>query len=64
MKNKTLKHVAEMAKPHKKTIVIVTLLSLLISVIELVKPYLIKIVMDDYLKYGIYQKGAVILFWL
>lgn len=59
MKNKTLKHVYEMAKPHKKTIIIVTILSLIISISEMVKPYLIKIVIDDYLKFGIYQKGAI-----
>ncbi len=62
MKNKkhsTITHVLEMAKPHKKTIIIVTFLSLLINIGELVKPYLIKIVMDDYLSFGIYQKGAI-----
>ena len=58
-KQDTMKHVLEMAKPHKKTIAIVTFLSLLINIGELVKPYLIKIVMDDYLKFGIYQKGVV-----
>lgn len=59
MKNKTLHRVYEMAKPHKKTILIITLLSLLINVGEIVKPYLIKIVIDDYLSLGIYQKGVI-----
>lgn len=59
MKNKTLQHVLEMAKPHKKTIIIVTLLSLIISISEMVKPYLIKIVIDEYLQLGIYQKGII-----
>jgi len=57
MKNKTLHRVLEMARPHKKTIIIVTILSLIISIIEMVKPYLIKIVIDDYLSIGIYEKG-------
>lgn len=57
MKNKTLHRVLEMAKPHKKTIIIVTILSLLISIIEMARPYLIKIVIDDYLSAGVYQKG-------
>lgn len=57
MKNKTMHRVLEMAKPHKKTIIIVTFLSLIISIIEMVKPYLIKIVIDDYLSIGAYQKG-------
>ncbi len=59
MKNKTLQHVLEMAKPHKKTIMIVTLLSLLISISEMIKPYLIKVVIDEYLQFGIYQKGII-----
>lgn len=59
MKNKTLHRVFEMAKPHKKTIVIVTLLALAITIIEMVKPYIIKIVIDDYLNKGIYEKGII-----
>lgn len=59
MKSKTLHRVYEMAKPHKKTILIVTILSLIINILELLKPYLIKIVMDDYLAVGIYQKGMI-----
>lgn len=59
MKNKTLQHVLEMAKPHKKTIVIVTILSLLISISEMIKPYLIKVVIDDYLSFNIYQNGIM-----
>ncbi len=38
MKNKTLKRTYELAKPHKKTIVIVSILSLFIAVIEIVRP--------------------------
>ena len=48
-----------MAKPHKKTIIIVTILSLIINIGELIKPYLIKIVIDDYISLGIFQKGAI-----
>ena len=59
MKSKTWHRVYEMAKPHKKTIFIVVFLSLLISIGEMIKPYLIKIVIDDYLSMGIYQKGIV-----
>lgn len=59
MKSKTLQRVFEMAKPYKKTIIIVTLLSIIIGVIEMTKPYLIKIVIDEYLKFGIYQKGVI-----
>ena len=59
MKNKTLHKVLEMAKPYKKTIIIVNILSLIIGLIEMSKPYLIKIVIDEYLKQGIYQKGII-----
>lgn len=59
MKTKTLHRVFEMAKPHKKTIIIVTILSLLISIAEMVKPYLIKIVIDEYLTFGLYEKGII-----
>lgn len=59
MKNKTLHRVFEMAKPHRKTIIIVTLLALLITIIEMFKPYIIKIAIDDYLSKGIYQKGII-----
>ena len=58
-KNNTLKHVLEMAKPHKKTILIVTILSLIINIGEILKPYLIKIVIDDYISQGVFQKGMV-----
>lgn len=58
-KNNTISRVFEMAKPHKKTIIIVTILSLLINIGELIKPYLIKIVIDDYLSQGISQKGMI-----
>lgn len=59
MKNKTMQRVFEMAKPHKKTIAIVTLLALVITIIEMLKPYIIKIVIDDYLNKGIYEKGII-----
>ena len=46
-------------KPHIKTVIIVTILSIIINIGEIVRPYLIKIVIDDYLSVGIYQKGAI-----
>ena len=59
MKNKTIKRIYEMARPHVKTIIIVSILSLLIAVAETVKPYIVKIAIDDYLSQGIYQKGII-----
>lgn len=46
-------------KPHVKTVIIVTILSIIINIGEIIRPYLIKIVIDDYLNAGIYQKGAI-----
>lgn len=59
MKNKTLERAYKMAKPHKKTIFIVSLLSLIIAVVEIIKPYLVEIAIDDYLAKGISQNGFI-----
>ena len=59
MKNKTLRRTKELAKPHRKTIIITSLLSLLIGIIEIVKPYLLEIAIDEYIGKGIFQKGAM-----
>ena len=47
----------KLVKPYKKSILIVSFLSLLVGIAEIIKPYLVKIVMDDYLSQGIYEKG-------
>lgn len=57
MKNKTLNRCYKIAKPHLKTIVIVSLSSILITLLEIFKPYLVKTVIDDFLKFGISEKG-------
>ncbi|MEG0872784.1 MAG: ABC transporter ATP-binding protein [Clostridia bacterium] len=59
MKNKTLKRAYDLIKPHQKTIIIVTLISLVITICELIKPYLMKIVIDEYLSAGIFVKAGV-----
>lgn len=59
MKNKTLNRTYKMAKPHIKTIIIVSFLSLFISIIEIIKPYIVKIVIDDYLSKGTYINGIM-----
>ena len=57
MKNKTLKRTYNLAKPHKKTIAIVSILSFLVAIIEMVRPYLVEIVIDQYLTKGMVQQG-------
>ncbi len=57
MKNKTLKRTYDLAKPHKKTIIIISILSLLVAITEIVRPYLFEIVIDEYLTKGLVKQG-------
>lgn len=59
MKNKTFERVKKLLSPYKKTIIIVTIISLIINVCEIVKPYLIKVAIDDYLSKGVYINGSI-----
>lgn len=54
MKNKTLARAIELAKPHKKTILITSILSIIIGIGEIMKPYLIEVAIDDYISQGIF----------
>lgn len=58
MKNKTLSRVLELAKPYKKTIKITSILSLIIGICEIIRPYLMEIAIDEYISKGIFQKGG------
>lgn len=55
-RKKTFKRIRSMIKPYKKTVVLVTVLALLIDVLALVKPYLVRVLIDDFLKNGVEQK--------
>ena len=59
MKNKTFERLKKLISPYKKTIIIVTIISLIINVCEIVKPYLIKVAIDDYLSKGVFKSGAI-----
>ena len=54
MKQKTLNRFKKMVKPYKKTIIIVTLMALFIDICELIKPFLLQQVMDNYLPQKLY----------
>ena len=56
VKNKTLQRIRSMIKPYRKTVVFVTILALLIDILALAKPYIIKILIDNFLKNGIQQQ--------
>lgn len=47
MKSKSIARVLELAKPHKKTIIITSILSLLIGIGEIVKPYILEVAIDE-----------------
>lgn len=59
MKNKTWQRMYKMLRPQTKSIVIISILAILINIGEVVKPYLIKIVIDDYLSINAYQQGIM-----
>lgn len=58
-KSKTFSRWYDIVKPHIKTVLLVTFLSIVIDLLEISKPYLIKIVIDDYLSLGIFEKGVI-----
>lgn len=57
MKNKTLKRCYNIIKPHLKTIIIVSIIAIIIDLLEISKPYLVKIIIDNFLSFGISQIG-------
>lgn len=59
MKKSMSKRVYKIAKPHMKTISLIVILSMVINVLELVNPYLIKVVIDDYLSLGLFEKAGI-----
>ena len=59
MKNQTIHRILKMLKPQKKAIIIISILAIIISICEVIRPYLIKIVIDDYLSAGLWQKGIM-----
>ena len=59
MKSKTVKRMWEMLKPKKKSIIIISILAIIINLIEVAKPYLIKVVIDDYLSQNVWKIGFV-----
>lgn len=59
MKNKTLNRIYKMLKPQLKSIIIISILAIIINIGEIIKPYLIKVVIDDYLSAELWQKGII-----
>ena len=59
MKDKTLKRIHKMLRPQAKAIFIVSVLAIIINIGEVIKPYIIKVVIDSYLSQGLWQKGVM-----
>ena len=59
MKDKTLTRIYKMLKPQTKAIIIISILAIIINIGEVAKPYLVKIVIDQYLNEGLWQKGVI-----
>lgn len=59
MKAKTFSRFKKMIKPYRKTIVLVTIAALLIDICELVKPMLVKEVMEKYLPNNSFVQNGI-----
>lgn len=59
MKSKTLSRLYKMLKPKMKSLIIISILAIIINIGEVLKPYLVKVVIDDYLSMGLWQKGMI-----
>lgn len=59
MKNQTLNRIIKMLKPQTKSIAIISVLAIIINIGEVIKPYLIKMVIDDYLSNNIWENGIM-----
>lgn len=61
MENKTsmISRMYKILKPEKKAIIIISILAIIVNIGEVIKPYLIKIVIDNYLSAEIWQIGTM-----
>ncbi|MBR2704699.1 MAG: ABC transporter ATP-binding protein [Clostridia bacterium] len=59
MKTKTFERFKKMIRPYKKTILIVTITALLIDACELIKPMLVKEVMEKYLPNKVFVQNGI-----
>ena len=57
MKNKTWSRIRRMMKPYMKSIVFVTIIAIIIDILALFKPYLVRILIDDFLEKGVKNNG-------
>lgn len=58
-KSYILNRIFDMVKPYKINIISISVLALIIDILEIIRPVLIKIAIDDYLAVGIVKKGII-----
>ena len=56
---KTISRLKDILKPHIKTVILVSIFAILIDIIEIVKPYITKIVIDDFLANKLFNNGML-----
>jgi ATP-binding cassette subfamily B protein len=56
-KNKTLRRLLKLMLPHRKKVILASICVLLVNGAQLIKPYILKIVIDDFLTQQIEQNG-------
>lgn len=59
MKNKTLNRIYKMLKTQMKHIIVISIIAIIINIGEIIKPYLIKVAIDNFLSAGLWQKGII-----
>ncbi len=59
MNSRILKRLYLIAKPYKRDILLVVIISFVINILEIINPYLIRVVIDEYLSNNVYQIGKI-----
>lgn len=59
MKKKTINRIKSMIHPYIKVVIFVTILALILDGIALLKPYLVRIVINEFMSKGLYENGVI-----
>ena len=61
---KTLSRIIDITRVHKSTIIRASIIAIIIEIINLIKPYIVKIAIDDYYSFGLMIKNGISVFTL
>lgn len=61
---KTLSRIMDITRVHKSTIIRASIIAIIIEIINLIKPYIVKIAIDDYYSFGLMIKNGISVFTL